>query len=109
MRGQPWDKLWYKIVSIRLDPSRDQSYEFMTLQLPFLLDASSNKRIAFEIMALVEKNLLNSMRKQGRKPEKIEDLINDKPPKLDEKIKKKIDHSIFCMLFYRGKKPLKLS
>ena len=31
----------------------------MTLQLPSLLDANSNKRVAFEIMALVEKNLLN--------------------------------------------------
>ena len=31
----------------------------MTLQLPSFLDTSSNKRIAFEIMALVGKNLLN--------------------------------------------------
>ena len=33
---------------------------FLTLQLLFLLDASFNKRIAFEIIALlIKKNLLN--------------------------------------------------
>ncbi len=31
----------------------------MTLQLPFLLDASFDKRIVFKIMVLIENNLLN--------------------------------------------------
>ena len=59
MRDPSWDDLWYKIVSIRLDPSRDWSYNFMILQLLFLLDASSDEWVVFEIMVLVEKNLLN--------------------------------------------------
>ncbi len=49
------NELWYEIIPIRLDLSRDWSHDFMILQLPFLLDASSNKRVVFENMALVEK------------------------------------------------------
>ena len=30
MRDQPWDKLWYEIVPIKLDPSCDKSYDIMT-------------------------------------------------------------------------------
>ena len=36
------------------------------------------------------KNLLNSMRKQERKLERI--LINEKSPKLDKEIRKKTNH-----------------
>ena len=61
IRDPLWDKLWYKIVPIRLNLLRDQSYDLITLQLLSLLYASSNKRIAFKIMALVEKNPLNPM------------------------------------------------
>ncbi len=49
------DELWYEIILIRLDLSYDWSYDFMSLQLSFVLDASSNEHVAFEIMALVEK------------------------------------------------------
>ena len=59
MKGQPQDKLWYEIVPIGLDLLCDQSCDLMILQLPFFLDASSNKRVTFEIIALVGKNLLN--------------------------------------------------
>ena len=45
MRGQARDELGYEIVPIRLDPSRNWSYDFMTLQLPSFLDASSDKRV----------------------------------------------------------------
>ncbi len=47
------DELWYEIVPIRLDLSRDWLYDFMTLQLPFFLDTSSDECVAFEIMALL--------------------------------------------------------
>ena len=47
------------------------------------------------------------MRKQGRKPGKIEGLINENPPKLDEKTKRKTDHLMLCTLLYKGEKPLK--
>ncbi len=55
MRSQPWDELWYEIVPIRLDPLYDRSYDFIKLQLPSLLDASSDKHVVFKIMTLVEK------------------------------------------------------
>ena len=77
MRKQLQDELQYEIVSIRLDLSRDQLCDLITLQLPSLLDASSNKHIAFEIIALVRKNFLNSVK------------LMKKPPKLDKKTKKK--------------------
>ncbi len=32
MKCQPRDELWYDIVSIRFNPSRDWSCDFMTLQ-----------------------------------------------------------------------------
>ncbi len=41
MRGQPQDKLWYEIVPIKLD----LLYDFMILQLLFLLKAISNKYV----------------------------------------------------------------
>ncbi len=53
--SQPRDELWYEIVPIRLDLSRDWSCDFIILQLPFLLDASSNEHVKIEIMALVKK------------------------------------------------------
>ena len=40
----------------------------MPLQLPSILDTSSDKRVAFKIMALVEKNLLNLVKKPRKKP-----------------------------------------
>ncbi len=58
----------YEIVSIGLDLSRDLLFDFMTLQLAFLLDVCSNKYITFEIMAL---------------------LIGKKPFKLSKKLKRK--------------------
>ncbi len=79
----------------------------MILQLPSFLDASSDKRVGVWGHGMVEKNLLNlvgdwggnrvfnwwknllnSMRKQG---EKTEDSINEKPPKLDEEMRRKTD------------------
>ena len=59
MRDQLQNKLWYEIISIRLDLSCDQLCDLIILQLFFLLDASSDKRVVFEIMALVDKNPLN--------------------------------------------------
>ena len=46
------------------------------------------------------KNFLNLMKKRGRKPLGV--LINKKPPKLNEKTKKKIDHLYFiqCLIQY---------
>ena len=35
MRGQPWDELWYEIVPIRLDQSRDWFCNLMILQRAF--------------------------------------------------------------------------
>ena len=44
------------------------------------------------------------MRKWGRKPGKIEGLIDERLPKLDEETRKKTDHSMFYTLLYRGEK-----
>ena len=60
----------------------------MTLQLPFLLDASSNERVTFEIMALVGKKPSKSREKLRRKP--CIQLVK-KPPKLNEKMRRE-DH-----------------
>ena len=49
----------YEIVPIGLDPSHDWSCDFMILQSPSFLDVSSDELVAFEIVALVGKNLLN--------------------------------------------------
>ena len=62
MRDPPRDKLWYKIVLIRLDLLCDQSCDLITLQLSSFLDTSFDKHIAFEIITLVGKNSLNLMR-----------------------------------------------
>ena len=51
----------YKIVLVRLDLLHSWLYNFMILQLPFFLDTSFNKHIAFEIIVLIGINLLNSM------------------------------------------------
>lgn len=60
MRGQSQDELGYKILLIRLAPSCDWSYDFIISQLLFLLDASFNKYVVFEIIALlIGKNFLN--------------------------------------------------
>ena len=68
MRGKFQDELWYEIVPIRLDPSRDWLCNLMILQLPFLLDASFNKHIIFEIIALfMEKKPLKPSRKLRKK------------------------------------------
>ena len=61
MKSPLWDKLWYKIVPIGLDLLNDQLYDFITLQLPSFLNANSDKCIAFEIMTLMKKNLLNQI------------------------------------------------
>ncbi len=53
MRGQPQVELGYKIVPIRLNLSCDWLYDFMTLQLLFLLDTSFDEHVAFDIMALI--------------------------------------------------------
>ena len=92
------------------------------------MDISFNERIAFEIMALVGKNLLNSvknrgenrvfnwlknllnlMRKRGKKSGKIESSINEKPSKLNEETWKKINHLILCTLLCKSKKSPKHS
>ncbi len=49
------DELWYEIVPIRLDPSRNWLYDFIILQLSFLLNKNSNKHVTFKIMALFDK------------------------------------------------------
>ena len=54
----------------------------MILQLPFLLDASSNKRVMFEIMALVGIKPPQPNGKLKRKP--CIQLVK-KPSKLNEK------------------------
>ncbi len=89
----------YGIVSIGLNPSRNWSYDFMTLQLPFFLDINSNKHIAFKIMALlIEKKPSKPSEKPRRKlcVQLVKKLL-----KLNEKTKKKTKGSI-------NKKPLKL-
>ena len=45
------------------------------------------------------------MKKQGKKPEEV--LINKKPFKLDEKIKKKTNHLLLYILLCRGWKTSK--
>ncbi len=90
----------------------------MALQLSSLLDASFDKHIVFEIIAWVGKkplkssgklkkklyvfqlvkNLLNLMRKRGRKPG---ETINEKPSKLNEETRKKTDHLLFCIFAYK--------
>ena len=86
----------------------------MTLQLPSFLDVSSNKHVAFEIMALLMgKKPPQSSKKLKKKPciqlvkkppkfdekirRKTKNSIDKKFPKLDEKTKKKTDH----LLLYR--------
>ena len=97
-----------KLSQLGKNLSRDQFCDLMTLKLLFLLKASSDKCPAFEMMALVEKkllnlvrnrgenrilnwskNLLNLMKKQGGKLGKIEGLIDEKPLKLNEETKKR--------------------
>ena len=46
------------------------------------------------------------MRKQEKKPWEV--LINEKPSKLDKKIKKKINYLYFVCYFIRGKKTSKI-
>ena len=57
----------------------------MTLQLPSFLDASSDKRVAFEIMILVGKKFLKLSRKLRRK---LCVQLVKKSLKFDKKIKK---------------------
>ena len=45
MRSEFRDKLWYKIVLIRLDLSREQLCDLMILQLSFLLDVSFDEYV----------------------------------------------------------------
>ncbi len=54
----------------------------MTLQLPSLLDASSDKHVVFEIMALVEKT---SQTQWETEEETVCDQLVKKSPKFDEK------------------------
>ncbi len=59
----------YEIVPIGLDLLCDWLCDFMTLQLLFLLDTSSDEHITFEIMVLLlEKKLFKSSKKLKRKP-----------------------------------------
>lgn len=44
------------------------------------------------------KNFPNSIKKWGRK---LKDLIYKKPPKFEEKIRKKTNYLLFCILAYR--------
>ena len=77
----------YEILAIRLNPLCDWSCDFITLQLSFFLDTSSNKRILFEIMILLIRKkqfILNG--KLRRKPY-IQ--LAKKPSKLNKKIRKK--------------------
>ena len=103
----------YKIVLIRLDLLRNWSYNFITLQLLFFLDASSNKRIVFEIMVLlIGKKPLKPSRKLRKKlsklnkkmKKKIGDLIDKKPPKLNKKMRRKTNYSCFVHCFIGGEK-----
>ena len=58
----------------------------MTLQLFFFLDANLDKRVAFEIIALVEKK---SPKPNGKLKKKLYIQLVKKPSKLNEKIRKK--------------------
>ena len=89
----------------------------MKLQLSFLLDASIDKHVAYKIMILVGKKLLQPYvllvkklskldKKVRRKTRKI--LINEKTPKLNKKTRKKINHLLLCILFCKGWKTSKI-
>ena len=60
---------------------------FMTLQFISLLDASSNKRVVFEIMAVIKKKPPQPSEKLKKK---LSVSIGKKLPKLDEKTRRKI-------------------
>ncbi len=81
----------------------------MTLQLPFVLDTSSDKRITFEIIALLigKKPSKPSGRPKKKpcvqwvkKPPKLDEKtrrktrgsINEKPPKLNKETRRKTNH-----------------
>ena len=72
----------YEIVPIRLDLLYNWSCDFMTLQLPSILNVNFAECIVFEIMALVGKKLLKPSRRLRKEP--CIQLVK-KPPKLDEK------------------------
>ena len=57
----------------------------MILQLPFLLDASSNKRVVFKIIALVGEKL---PKPSGKLRSKLYVQLVKKPFKLDEKTRR---------------------
>ena len=70
----------------------------MKFQLFFFLDASFDKHVVFEVMALIGKNFLNLMTKQKRK---LEGLIDEKLLKLNIKIRQKTNYLLFCIFAYR--------
>ena len=56
----------YEIVLMRFDLSHYGLHNFIILQLPFFFDRSYDKRVAFQIIVLIEKNLPNLV-KNGKK------------------------------------------
>ena len=84
--SQLWDKLWYKIVSIRWDSSPGWLFDFITLQLLFLFDTSFDKYISIWDYGFGGKNILNLM--EDWKGNRM-CLICEKTFKLDEKIRRK--------------------
>lgn len=62
----------------------------MILQLPSFSDVSSDKRVIFEFMALIEKK---SSKPIGKLRRKLYVLIDEKPPKFNEKTRRKTEGS----------------
>ena len=58
IRDQLQDNLWYKIVSIRLDPSCDQLCDLMTLLFILKKDIDFNYKIIINIMYQNQKFIL---------------------------------------------------
>ena len=78
----------------------------MILQLPFLLNSSSNIYIEFEITVLIAKKPPKPSRKLRKK---LYDQLVKKLPKLDEKTRKKTNYLCFLRYFVKGEKPLNLA
>ena len=68
---------------------------FITLQLPFLLDANIDARVTFEIMVLVGKKSLKP-KLDGKTRRKTGGLIDEKLPKLNKETRRKTNHLLLC-------------
>ena len=77
----------YKIIPIGFNLSYDLSYEFIILQLPFVLNTSFDKCVSIWNYGFGEKNLLNPVKNRERNC--MCQLIK-KPLKFNERLRKKI-------------------